>query len=108
MYYKDKMIIKLLLFFISLLLAGIVVGLYFLEGALDWGADKIIGCVIISTWVFFMIPALRRAYLNNKDKPTEEWIKMGVRVGISGIFLPALFAPVYGIIYYFDGLVYKG
>lgn len=97
---KDKLNFKLTLLLISCLITALIVLTYFLDKSLLWNAEKVFSCVFVSIWAFFIIPALRKAYLDNKDKSFEDWFKMGVRFGISGIALPVLFAPCYGIRYY--------
>ena len=57
---------------------------------------------MVNVWAFFLIPALRKGYLNNKDKNFQEWFIMGMHYGISGICLPSLLSPYYGICYYFN------
>lgn len=92
---------KIIIFIISMLLMLIVIALYFLEASQEWDVTKILSCVLVSMWVFFLIPSFRKSYIKNKDKDIAEWVEMGYWVGVSGICLPFLLAPVYGIIYYF-------
>lgn len=97
---KEYFILKIKILCLSILLTLIGIGLYFLDTSLNWGIEKIVSCIIINIWLFFMIPAFRGSYLSNKEKSLREWFEMGFHFGISKICLPALFSPVYGIRYY--------
>jgi uncharacterized membrane protein YwaF len=98
---KDNKTTKLLILLISMLIVALIVILYFLDRSLGWGTEKIVSCIFVNLWCFFMIPALRQSYLINEDKDLVEWFKMGYRVGASGIWMPVLLSPFYGVIYYF-------
>ncbi len=98
----DGLKIKLLILFISAIIVGFCVFLYFLDTSSAWGLDKILSCVLVNFWLFFMTSSLRGSYLRNRDKSAAEWFKMGMAVGASRIFLPVLFAPFYGVMYYFN------
>lgn len=91
---------KIIIFIISLLLTGLVVFFFFLDNSLQWNAYKIFSCIVVNLWIFFVIPAFRGSYLQNKDKSIYEWFRMGFSFGASGIAFPFLLAPYYGIIYY--------
>jgi hypothetical protein len=98
----DKLKTKLIILIASIVLVALVVVAYFLDKSLEWGVPKISSCVLINLWVFFLTPSIRRAWLINKDKPMEEWFKMGFRYGVSKILPCTLFAPYFGVRYYFD------
>lgn len=98
---KDSIRIKLNILMISILIVVFVVILFYLDESLNWGTEKIISCIAISIWSFFVIPALRQSYLTNRDKDLAEWFKMGYHIGASGIWIPVLFSPLYGVKYYF-------
>ena len=99
---KDKAKIKLLILLLSVIITSIVILLYFLDTSLEWNSYKIVSCVVINIWIFFMIPAIRNSYMLNKDKSLEEWFKMGLSFGASRISFPILFAPYYGVKYYLN------
>lgn len=96
----DSIKIKALILIGSTLLASIGIALYFLDTSMAWSGAKTFSCIIINLWVFFMPAALRGSYCLNKDRTLAEWFLMGFHVGLSGIALPVLFAPFYGIKYY--------
>lgn len=98
---KDRIKTKLLVASLSVIIASIVVMLYFLDISLEWNVYKTISCIIVVVWVFFIIPAIRNSYLLNEGKPLGEWFKMGLNFGASGIMFPILLAPYYGVKYYF-------
>ncbi|MDR1939300.1 MAG: hypothetical protein LBQ40_00700 [Clostridiales bacterium] len=93
---------KIFILIVSSILTGTLILLYFLDDSSGWSFYKICSCIIINLWAFFIIPALRGSYLLNKDKSLVEWFKMGYEFGASGISLPLLFAPYYGVKYYFN------
>ena len=97
----DTAKIKLLVLFLSAILAGISVLLFFIDRSLPWTNGKIISCVIVNIWLFFMIPALRNSYNLNRGKSYGEWFKMGFDFGASGIAIPLILAPYFGLVYYF-------
>ena len=98
----DKIKTKLVVLFTSIILVILVILAYFLERTLEWGVPKIASCVLINLWVFFLTPSIRRAWLINKDKPFEAWFLMGFKYGASGILPCTLFAPYFGLRYYFN------
>lgn len=97
----DTVKIKLLVLLLSTVLTGISVALFFIDRSLSWTTGKIVSCVIVNLWLFFIIPALRNSYNLNRGKSYEEWFKMGLAFGASGIAIPLLLAPYFGLIYYF-------
>ncbi len=97
----DSVKMKLLILFISAVIAGLSVILYFADASFAWGWEKITSCVLINFWLFFIAPALRGSYIRNRDKSAAEWFKTGVAIGASRIFLPIILAPYYGLKYYF-------
>ncbi len=97
----DTVKIKLIVLFLSVLLIGISILLFFIDRSLSWTIGKIVSCVIVNVWLFFMIPALRHSYNLNRGKSYAEWFKMGLAFGASGIAIPVLFAPYFGLVYYF-------
>lgn len=97
---KDKLKTKIAIMTISLLLVLLVIGLYCLDTSMSWNGYKIGSCVIISLWLFFILPSLRGFYLEHKNEDMEYWCKTGSKFGISGLFLPLLLAPYYGILFY--------
>lgn len=98
----DGLKIKLLILFISVIIVGFCIILYFADTSLAWGLDKILSCVLVNFWLFFMVPSLRSSYLRNRNKSAAEWFRMGIAIGASRIFLPVLIAPFYGLTYYFN------
>lgn len=96
----DRVKIKLLIALLSVSITLIVIFLFFIDKSLSWNAYKIVSCIIVSLWIFFLIPAIRNAYLINKGNSLEEWFRMGFNFGASGIIFPILFAPYYGVKYY--------
>ena len=99
---KDVVKTKLLILVLSVITTSIVILLFFLDTSLEWNAYKIASCVVVNLWIFFIIPAIRNSYLLNKGKPLEEWFRMGLCFGASGILFPILFAPYYGVKYYLN------
>ncbi len=99
---KDKIKIKLLVALLSVGITSIAIMLFFLDDSLEWNAYKIVSCIIVGLWVFFIIPAIRNSYLLNEGKSLEEWFKMGFCFGASRIMFSILLAPFFGIKYYFD------
>ncbi len=97
----DTVRMKLIVLLLSTILVGISVSLFFIDRSLSWTAEKIVSCVIVNVWLFFMIPALRNSYNLNRGKSYEEWFKMGLAFGASGIAIPLLLAPYFGSVYYF-------
>ena len=97
----DTVRMKLIVLLLSTILLGISVSLFFIDRSLSWTAEKIVSCVIVNVWLFFMIPALRNSYNLNRGKSYEEWFKMGLAFGASGIAIPLLLAPYFGSVYYF-------
>ena len=93
---------KLYIFLASLLLTLVSILLFFLDNSLGWNVEKIVSCVVVNLWIFFVIPAIRNSYLVNEGKSLGEWFKMGFHFGASGIAYPILFAPYYGVKYYFN------
>lgn len=101
MIYTDNLNRKIMIFILSVLICGIMILLYFLDTSLDWGTEKIISCILVNLWLFFIIPSLRRSWLVNKDKGMEDWIiTIGYYV-VRGFCLPILLAPFFGVKYYF-------
>jgi hypothetical protein len=98
----DKRENKIYILIVSSILTGILILLFFLDDSLEWNSFKIYSCIIVSLWVFFIIPAVRDSYLLNKGKSLSEWFIMGFRFGASGIAFPILLAPYYGVKYYFN------
>lgn len=100
-YMIDSIKTKLLILLISVGIVCICVLLFFLDNSLEWGIEKIIVCGLVNLWIFFITPSLRRAYILNRHKSQEEWLKLGIEFGASRIALPVLLAPYFGLIYYF-------
>jgi hypothetical protein len=73
----DRVKIKVFCYLISLILTGVIVFLYFLANSIHWESEEVISCIILSTWVFFLLPSFRYSYLKNKDKSPTEWFRMG-------------------------------
>ena len=97
----DTVRIKLIVLLLSAILVGISVLLFFIDHSLSWTTEKIVSCVIVNVWLFFIIPALRNSYNLNRGKSYAEWFKMGMDFGASGIAIPILLAPYFGLVYYF-------
>lgn len=97
----DTVRTKLIVLLLSAILIGISVSLFFIDQSLSWTAEKIISCVIVNVWLFFMIPALRNSYNLNRGKSYGEWFQMGFSFGASGIAIPLILAPYFGLVYYF-------
>lgn len=99
---NDNLKTKTLIFLASIALSGFIVLLYFLDNSLSWGLEKIISCIIVNIWMLFIFPSIRNSLLQNKGKSFQEWFVMGFKAGASGIVYSVLFAPYYGIKYYFN------
>ena len=97
----DTVRIKLIILLLSAILTGISVFLFFIDKSLSWTTEKIISCVIVNLWLYFIIPALRNSYNLNRGKSYKEWFKMGFEFGASGIAIPLILAPYFGLVYYF-------
>ena len=97
----DTVRIKLIVLLLSAILVGISVFLFFVDQSLSWTTEKIVSCVIVNLWLFFIIPALRNSYNLNRGKSFAEWFKMGFAFGASGIAIPLILAPYFGLVYYF-------
>lgn len=104
---KDTLKSKILIFVISLLLVGIMVLLYFLDDSELWNWHKITSCIIINIWLFFILPSFRNAYLikreyvNNNSVTLSKLSKLAVEIAVNRLIFPILFAPYFGIKYYF-------
>lgn len=92
---------KIYTLLISIFVLIIVLIIYFID-ARDFDSVKIISCVFFSTYAFFIVPTIRRFYINNKNLSFEEWTKMGVLFSSSGLFIHILLSPFFGCIYYFE------
>ena len=97
----DRVRMKLIVLLLSTILIGISVFLFFIDQSLSWTTEKIISCVIVNVWLFFIIPALRNSYNLNRGKSYAEWFRMGLDFGASGIAIPLILAPYFGSVYYF-------
>ena len=97
----DSAMTKVRVLIISLILTGICVGLYFIE-SLEWEATKLISCILIASWVFFIAPTAK--YVANwfNSMSDEEALTSGFKIGYLGIGLLFLIAPLVGIYYYFN------
>ena len=98
---NDSFMTKIRVLIISLILTGICVGLYFIE-SLEWQPTKLISCILISSWVFFIAPTAK--YLANwfNSISDEETLSSGFKIGYLGIWLLFLIAPLVGIYYFFN------
>lgn len=99
---SEKTKIKLMFLFVSSIITSIVIILYFIDDSFVWNIYKTASCIIIALWIFFILPAIRNSYLLNKDKSLDEWFKMGLSYGASGIIFSILLAPYYGVKYYLN------
>lgn len=97
---KESRKAKGIVMLISVVLVAMVVALYFLDTSRGWDMLKIASCVIVNLWVAFIIPSLRLFWLENSERDADYWFELGGHVAISGIFIPILLAPYYGMKYY--------
>ena len=97
----DRVKIKIFIFFLSTVLVGVCIFLFFLDRSLIWGEEKIFSCVFVNIWLFFMSPSIRYTYLKNRDKTLLEWLAMGMHVGARHSMYCVLAAPYFGLLYYF-------
>ena len=84
---NDKVFTKIKIFVLSILFTGVIILLYFLDKELEWNVFKIVSCVIVSVYAFFLVPTIK--YIINCFK-----------IGYYGITLLILLDPVIGIMYY--------
>ena len=98
----DKPKNRIMILIASSILTGVLILLFFLDNSLEWNSLKILSCIIVSLWFFFIAPTIRNSYLLNKEKSLNEWFRMGLSFGASGIIFPILLSPFYGIKYYFN------
>ena len=99
--HKSERITKLYIFAISTLLTAFTVFLFFLDKSLEWEAIKIISCIIVGVWIFFIIPSFRYVYLKYKNMTRDQFVNISVHIAIYGFILPIIIAPVWGVLYFF-------
>lgn len=92
---------KIVVFIISILQVAVVTLLYFLDDSLEWGGLKIISCIIVDWWIFFLIPAFVYICLKLKNMSFEKSLAIGAFIGFN-IMLVILIAPYFGAKYYFQ------
>ncbi len=98
----DNIKTKIIILIASVALNGVMMLLYFLDQSLEWNSLKIISCIIVNLYLFFIIPSMRLFIKKFNQMDFEESFKLGFRVGYSKAFWPIIIAPYYGIKYYFN------
>lgn len=86
----------------SILLVSFVIVMYFLDKELEWGFEKIISCILISVYAFFLPPTIK--YIINwfSTLSMEESFYAGFEIGYYGIIELILIDPFVGMMYYFN------
>lgn len=97
---NDNINRQIIILCVSMILVAVVVVLYFADKSFEWANVKIVSCIIASLWIFFIVPALRQSYIENETDDLSVWFEKGLAFGASGICIPALFAPYFGVRYY--------
>lgn len=100
---KKQIKIKIMILIVSILVTCLCVSLYFLDRSLNWNFEKIISCVIISTWVFFIPPTILHYAYKMRNSNMEYSARLGLSIGTQG-FLGFLIAPYIGLKTYFMDL----
>ena len=97
---NDSLFTKIKIFVLSILFTGVIILLYFLDKELEWNVLKIVSCVIVSVYAFFLAPTIK--YIINwfKSLSAEEVYYAGFKIGYYGIALLILIDPVIGIMYF--------
>lgn len=98
----DSLATKMKVAFISILLVILVVAMYFLDKELAWGFEKILSCIFISIYVFFLPPTVK--YIINwfVTLSMEEAFYAGFEIGYYGIIGLILIDPFVGMMYYLN------
>lgn len=95
--------IKLIASIVAILLLVAVILLYNIDKSMNWDSVKIISCILISLWVSFVPQTIIYYFYKIKNSELEYSVKLGYKIGI-GAFMGLLFAPYYGIKFYFVDL----
>lgn len=99
---KDTLGTKMKVLCISILLVSFVIVMYVLDKELGWGFEKIISCILISVYVFFLTPTIK--YIINwfSTLSAEESFYAGFDIGYFGIIELILIDPFVGMMYYLN------
>ena len=89
---------KIVVFITSILQVAVVTLLYFLDDSMEWDELKIISCIIVDWWIFFIIPAFAYIFLKLKNMSFERSLAIGAFIGFN-VMLVILFAPYFGAKY---------
>ena len=97
---NDSIYTKIKVLILSIFFAGIIVLLYFLDRSIAWRTFKIVSCITVSIYAFFLFPTIK--YIINwfKTLSTGEAFYAGFKIGYYGIALLILLDPVIGIMYF--------
>ncbi|WP_045959773.1 hypothetical protein [Acholeplasma palmae] len=99
----NKYKVKIIITAISILLLNMVILFYFIDNSMSWNISKISSCIFVSLWISF-IPQMITYYLFKiKNSGLGYSVSLGYEIGIRG-FIGLLFAPYYGIKFYFVDL----
>lgn len=93
---------KLIIFIVSLLLVAFITLMFFLDTSLEWNAIKILSCVVVDIWSFFVIASFRYIYLKYKNMTIQQSVAIALHIMIYGFFFPILLSPYYGLRYFFN------
>ena len=97
---RDDKQARVLVVLTSVLFAAIAALFYIVDWTLEWGLIKIVSFILVDIWLFFLPPAIRLSYLRNEGKTPGQWFTMGYHAGASGLWMPVLLAPLFGILYF--------
>lgn len=98
----DSIQTKIKILIISVLIVGLIIYICFVDKSLKWGIEKIISCIIISVYGFFIAPTIKYVINWFKTASIEESFYAGLKIGYYGIGLLVLLDPIIGIMYYFN------
>ncbi len=95
--------VKIIVLLVSILATCFCISLYFLDKSMNWNFEKIISCIIVSIWVFFIPPTILYYAYKMKNSNLEYSTRLGLSIGTKG-FLGFLIAPYIGLKTYFINL----
>ncbi len=99
---NDSIITKIKVLAISIVIVVFVIIAYCLDKELAWGLEKVLSCILISIYAFFLPPTIK--YITNwfKNLSVEEAFYEGFRIGYRGLFVLIIIDPFVGAMYYFN------
>lgn len=101
---RKKVKETIIVFIVSVVLAGVAVLLCFLDG--EPNQDKIASFILLPIWFFSILPAYLLTYYWLKSKSFIEGCRIGsgfgVVLGFAAFLLPIIIGPFLMIYYYLD------